>query len=70
MHSERVVIHNVLDTYVLDTYVHVQGEIELELTAVGAYAIVRAGSRHVARTTVETTMLFLTPGQGTEHRAI
>ena len=44
------------------------GERLIELTSVGSYAIVPAGIWHTARTSVETTMLFLTLGAGTEHR--
>lgn len=46
------------------------GERELLLDRVGAYALVPRGVWHTARTTVATTLLFLTPGAGTEHRAI
>jgi mannose-6-phosphate isomerase-like protein (cupin superfamily) len=34
----------------------------------GAYVLVPRNVWHTARTTVPTTMLFLTPGAGTEHR--
>ena len=36
----------------------------------GAYVLVPENVWHTARTSVETTMLFLTPGRGTEHRPV
>ena len=47
-----------------------QGEREVHLKTVGSYVLVPRGVWHTARTTVPTTMLFLTPGAGTEHRPI
>ena len=47
-----------------------QGEREVLLDAVGAYVLVPRGVWHTARTTVPTTMLFLTPGAGTEHKPV
>jgi len=41
----------------------------LPLETPGDYALVPAGVWHTARTAVPTTMLFLTPGAGTEHRS-
>jgi mannose-6-phosphate isomerase-like protein (cupin superfamily) len=46
------------------------GEREVLLNAVGAYVLIPTGVWHTARTTVATTMLFLTPGAGTEHRPV
>jgi mannose-6-phosphate isomerase-like protein (cupin superfamily) len=42
----------------------------VELTRPGAYVLVPMGAWHTARTSVPTTMLFLTPGVGTEHRPV
>jgi mannose-6-phosphate isomerase-like protein (cupin superfamily) len=42
----------------------------LSLNQVGAYVLIPQGVWHTARTSVPTTMLFLTPGAGTEHRAV
>lgn len=42
----------------------------VELSVPGAYVLVPRNVWHTARTTVPTTMLFLTPGAGTEHRPI
>jgi mannose-6-phosphate isomerase-like protein (cupin superfamily) len=42
----------------------------VSLTKVGAYVLVPKGVWHTARTTVPTTMLFLTPGAGTEHKPV
>lgn len=36
----------------------------------GSYVLVPQGVWHTARTGVQTTMLFLTPGTGTEHRPV
>ncbi|VXB61374.1 Cupin [Pseudomonas sp. 8BK] len=44
------------------------GERELLLDTVGSYVLVPQGVWHTARTTQPTTLLFLTPGAGTEHR--
>lgn len=40
----------------------------VELSQPGSYVLVPQGVWHTARTDVQTTMLFLTPGTGTEHR--
>ncbi|AXQ30197.1 cupin domain-containing protein [Solimonas sp. K1W22B-7] len=40
------------------------------VTEPGSYLRVPAGIWHTARTQVATTMMFLTPGAGTEHRAV
>jgi mannose-6-phosphate isomerase-like protein (cupin superfamily) len=42
----------------------------LPLSEPGAYVLVPQNVWHTARTTVPTTMLFLTPGMGTEHRPV
>lgn len=47
-----------------------QGEREVRLETVGAFVLVPKGVWHTARTSVPTTMLFLTPGAGTEHRPV
>jgi len=46
------------------------GERELLLDRVGSYVLVPQGVWHTARTTQPTTLLFLTPGAGTEHRPV
>lgn len=46
------------------------GEREVELNRPGSYILVPRNVWHTAKTTVSTTMLFLTPGAGTEHRAV
>ncbi len=45
-------------------------EREVELATPGAFVLVPKGTWHTAKTSVSTTMLFLTPGDGTEHRPI
>lgn len=40
------------------------------LTVPGSYVLVPRNVWHTARTAVQTTMLFLTPGAGTEHRPV
>lgn len=42
----------------------------IQLSAPGAYVLVPRNVWHTARTEVTSTMLFLTPGNGTEHRAV
>ncbi len=42
----------------------------IELDTPGAYVLVPRGAWHTAKTDVETTMLFLTPGAGTEHKPV
>ncbi|HZX81345.1 MAG TPA: cupin domain-containing protein [Lysobacter sp.] len=46
------------------------GENVVALSAVGDYVLVPPNIWHTARTSVPTTMLFLTPGAGTEHRPV
>jgi mannose-6-phosphate isomerase-like protein (cupin superfamily) len=43
-------------------------EREIELAEPGGYAIVPQGTWHTARTSEACRMLFITPGEGTEHR--
>ena len=43
---------------------------EFTLHQPGAFVLVPRNTWHTARTNVPTTMLFLTPGAGTEHRAV
>lgn len=45
-------------------------EREVSLSRPGSYVLVPANVWHTARTAVPTTMLFLTPGAGTEHRPV
>jgi mannose-6-phosphate isomerase-like protein (cupin superfamily) len=40
----------------------------IRLTEPGSYVLVPQNVWHTAKTSVPTTMLFLTPGAGTEHR--
>jgi hypothetical protein len=47
-----------------------EGERALELQGIGAYVLVPKGVWHTARTIIPTTLLFLTPGAGTEHRPL
>lgn len=54
-------------TLVLD---QADGTHAIELTAPGAYVLIPINVWHTARTTAPCTMLFLTPGAGTEHRPI
>ncbi|WP_347507681.1 cupin domain-containing protein [Pseudomonas anguilliseptica] len=46
------------------------GERELLLDTVGSYVLVPQGVWHTARTMQPPTLLFLTPGAGTEHRPV
>lgn len=40
------------------------------MSRVGDYVLVPAGVWHTAKTNIPTTLLFLTPGAGTEHRPV
>jgi quercetin dioxygenase-like cupin family protein len=42
----------------------------VHLAKPGSYVLVPTNTWHTARTDVATTMLFLTPGLGTEHRPV
>jgi mannose-6-phosphate isomerase-like protein (cupin superfamily) len=45
------------------------GEVRrVELQRAGEFVLVPTNAWHTARTSVPTTMIFLTPGAGTEHR--
>lgn len=46
------------------------GTRELLLDTVGSYVLVPQGVWHTAKTTQLTTLLFLTPGAGTENRPV
>ena len=46
------------------------GEHAVHLTTPGSFVLVPPNVWHTARTSVPTTMLFLTPGAGTEHRPV
>lgn len=54
-------------TFVLETP---EGERRIELDEPGEYAIVPRGTWHTARTSCPCRMLFITPGEGTQHRHI
>ena len=41
-----------------------------ELSAPGSFVIVPRGTWHTAHTTVPTRMLFITPGEGTQNKAV
>lgn len=46
------------------------GKREVELYTPGAYLLVPRNVWHTAKTSIQTTVLFLTPGAGTELRAV
>jgi mannose-6-phosphate isomerase-like protein (cupin superfamily) len=46
------------------------GEEVAHLSKPGEYIVVPKGTWHTARTSVPTTMLFLTPGEGTQNRPV
>ena len=54
-------------TLVLET---AHGEEVVTLHEPGTYAVVRKGTWHTARTSTPTRMVFITPGEGTENRAV
>jgi mannose-6-phosphate isomerase-like protein (cupin superfamily) len=54
-------------TLVLET---ARGEEVVTLHEPGTYVVVRKGTWHTARTSTPTRMMFITPGEGTENRAV
>lgn len=46
-----------------------QGEERIDLNDAGSYVIIPRGAWHLAETRVPARMLFITPGEETEHRA-
>ncbi|MCB1753980.1 MAG: cupin [Gammaproteobacteria bacterium] len=48
---------------------HESGEEVIELTESGAYAVIPADTWHTAYVNTPCKMLFITPGEGTEHRS-
>lgn len=46
------------------------GQVATRLERPGSYVLVPQGVWHTARASVPTTLLFLTPGAGTEHRPV
>ena len=46
------------------------GEQEIHLSEPGSYVIVPTNTWHTARTSTQCTMLFITPGEGTENRPV
>ena len=44
------------------------GTREIELKESGAYVLVPKGTWHTAKTRVPSRLLFITPGEGTQHR--
>ena len=45
-------------------------ELAVQLSSPGSYVLVPRNVWHTTKTSVPTTMLFLTPGAGTEHRPV
>jgi oxalate decarboxylase/phosphoglucose isomerase-like protein (cupin superfamily) len=46
------------------------GEHRVALKSAGEYVLIPAGTWHTASSDVESALLFLTPGAGTEHRPV
>jgi hypothetical protein len=46
------------------------GERQVDLAGAGAYVLVPKGTWHTARTSALATMLFITAGEGTQHRPL
>ncbi len=65
--DEVVILLSGAATFVLQTE---GGDTSLALKQEGAYVIVPKNVWHTVRTEVKTKMLFLTPGEGTEHKAL
>lgn len=54
-------------TFVLET---AQGEEHVDLVASGSFVFVPKGIWHTARTRTPSRLLFITAGEGTQHRAV
>lgn len=52
------------------TFLFEGGGAPLELRERGEFAVVPKGVWHTAKTSVPTTMLFVTPGEGTENKPV
>lgn len=66
-HGDEVVLLMSGDaTFLLQTD---EGDISVELREQGQYVVVPKGVWHTARTKQKSRLLFITPGQGTQHRA-
>lgn len=65
--EELVMLLSGTATVVLEEF---DQERTVQLSDPGSYVLVPQNVWHTARTTVPTTMLFLTPGAGTEHRPV
>ncbi|WP_111655336.1 cupin domain-containing protein [Isoalcanivorax indicus] len=65
--EELVLLLSGVATMVLDES---DQEREVQLSTPGDFVLVPRNIWHTARTQVKTTMLFLTPGEGTEHREV
>jgi mannose-6-phosphate isomerase-like protein (cupin superfamily) len=65
--EELVMLLSGSATVVLEEFGKQRG---VQLNDPGSYVLVPRNVWHTARTSVQTTMLFLTPGAGTEHRPV
>ena len=65
--DEIVVLLEGAVTFVLETD---GGEDRVSLTEQGSYVVVPKGAWHRAETSSPTQMLFITPGEGTQHRPV
>lgn len=54
-------------TFILE---HREGNLEIELNESGGFVIVPKGTWHTARVRVQSEMLFITAGEGTQQRAV
>lgn len=63
--DEVVVLLSGRASFVLETD---KGEETIDVTKAGEYVVVPKGTWHTARTAEPTTMLFVTPGEDTQHK--
>jgi oxalate decarboxylase/phosphoglucose isomerase-like protein (cupin superfamily) len=54
-------------TFILD---HKAGNLEIDMNESGDLVIVPKGTWHTAKVRVPSKMLFITAGEGTQHRAV
>lgn len=54
-------------TFILD---HEEGNLAIELNESGSFVVVPKGTWHTVKVRERSTMLFITAGEGTQHRAV
>jgi len=66
--GEEVVL--LLDGQVTFILEHENGDLAVELVETGSFVVVPKGTWHTVKVRERATMLFITAGEGTQHRAV